>query len=94
MKRVEQYKVPVLAGVIPLKSAGMAKFMNKNVAGVSVPQAMIDRISKAEDKIQDRHRNVRRTDQISQRYVPGRPHHGHRLGEKSPGDTSSGGTIE
>jgi 5,10-methylenetetrahydrofolate reductase len=50
MKRVEQCKVPVLAGVIPLKSAGMAKFMNKNVAGVNVPQSMIDRISKAEDK--------------------------------------------
>ena len=50
MKRVEQFKVPVLAGVIPLKSAGMAKFMNKNVAGVCVPQTMIDRISKAEDK--------------------------------------------
>ena len=28
----------------------MAKFMNKNVAGVSVPQSMIDKISKAEDK--------------------------------------------
>jgi len=50
MKRVEPYKVPVLAGVIPLKSAGMAKFMNKSVAGVCVPQAMIDKISKAEDK--------------------------------------------
>jgi methylenetetrahydrofolate reductase (NADPH) len=50
MKRVEQYEVPVLAGVIPLKSAGMAKFMNKNVAGINVPQAMIDKISKAEDK--------------------------------------------
>ena len=50
MKRVEQYKVPILAGVIPLKSAGMAKFMNKSVAGINVPQSMIDRISKAEDK--------------------------------------------
>jgi len=50
MKRVEQYKVPVMAGIIPLKSAGMAKYMNKNVAGVNVPQAMIDKISQAEDK--------------------------------------------
>ena len=50
IKRVEQYKVPILAGVIPLKSAGMAKFMNKSVAGINVPQSMIDRISKAEDK--------------------------------------------
>jgi methylenetetrahydrofolate reductase (NADPH) len=50
MKRVEQYKVPVLAGVIPLKSAGMAKFMNKSVAGINVPQSMIDKMTKAEDK--------------------------------------------
>jgi methylenetetrahydrofolate reductase (NADPH) len=50
MKRIEQYKIPVLAGVIPLKSAGMAKYMNKSVAGVNVPQAMIDKITKAEDK--------------------------------------------
>jgi methylenetetrahydrofolate reductase (NADPH) len=50
IKRVEQYKIPILAGVIPLKSAGMAKFMNKNVAGINVPQTMIDKITKAEDK--------------------------------------------
>jgi methylenetetrahydrofolate reductase (NADPH) len=50
MKRVEHFKIPVMAGVIPLKSAGMARFMNKNVAGVHVPDALVDRISKAEDK--------------------------------------------
>ncbi|HEX9896987.1 MAG TPA: methylenetetrahydrofolate reductase [Dehalococcoidales bacterium] len=50
MKRVEQYKIPVLAGVIPLKSAGMARFMNKNVAGINVPEPMISRMTKAEDK--------------------------------------------
>jgi methylenetetrahydrofolate reductase (NADPH) len=50
MKRVERYKVPVLAGVIPLKSAGMARFMNKNVAGINVPEPMIDRMTKAENK--------------------------------------------
>jgi methylenetetrahydrofolate reductase (NADPH) len=50
MKRVEGFRVPILAGIIPLKSAGMAKFMNKNVAGVSVPQEMIDQMTQAEDK--------------------------------------------
>jgi methylenetetrahydrofolate reductase (NADPH) len=50
MKRVEQYKVPVIAGVIPLKSAGMAEYMNKNVAGIHVPEDMINKMSKAEDK--------------------------------------------
>jgi 5,10-methylenetetrahydrofolate reductase len=50
MKRVEKLKVPVLAGVIPLKSAGMAKFMNKNVSGVFVPDELIQKMTDAEDK--------------------------------------------
>ncbi|MFH1646770.1 MAG: methylenetetrahydrofolate reductase [Chloroflexota bacterium] len=50
MKRVARLKVPVLAGVIPLKSAGMARFMNKNVSGVFVPEELIDKMVDAEDK--------------------------------------------
>ncbi|MCX7912819.1 MAG: methylenetetrahydrofolate reductase, partial [Dehalococcoidales bacterium] len=41
MKRVEKFGVPVMAGVIPLKNAGMAKYMNANVAGVHVPDDII-----------------------------------------------------
>ena len=52
MKRVEGFNIPILAGIIPLKSAGMARFMNKNVAGVSVPEELIDQMSKTEDKVQ------------------------------------------
>jgi len=52
MKRVESYQVPVLAGIIPLKSAGMARFMNKNIAGISIPDELINRMAKAEDKAQ------------------------------------------
>jgi len=51
MKRAEQFKVPILAGVIPLKSAGMARFMNKNVSGVFVPDQFIDQMVAAEDKV-------------------------------------------
>ena len=50
MKRVEGFRVPVLAGVIPLKSVGMARFMNKNVAGVFVPDELINKMAEAEDK--------------------------------------------
>ncbi len=50
MKRVEKFKVPVLVGIIPLKSVGMAKFMNKNVAGVFVPDDLIQKMTDAEDK--------------------------------------------
>ena len=50
MKRVEGFKVPVLAGIIPLKSAGMARFMNNNVAGVFVPEELIEKMADAEDR--------------------------------------------
>ncbi len=52
MKRVKGFGVPVMAGVIPLKSVGMARFMNKNVAGVCVPKETIQRCAAAEDKTQ------------------------------------------
>lgn len=39
--------VPVMAGIIPLKSAGMARFMNENVPGIAVPEGMIARLDAA-----------------------------------------------
>ena len=38
-------QVAILAGVTPLKSAGMAKYMKKNVPGMDVPDSLIERIS-------------------------------------------------
>jgi methylenetetrahydrofolate reductase (NADH) len=38
-------KVALLAGITPLKSAGMAKFMRKNVAGMDIPDEVIERLS-------------------------------------------------
>ena len=38
-------KVKILAGVTPLKSAGMAKFMNRMVAGIEIPDELIKRIA-------------------------------------------------
>ena len=52
MKRAGKFGVPILAGIIPLKSAGMARFMNKNVSGVFVPDKLIEKMSAAEDKTQ------------------------------------------
>ncbi|KPK92283.1 MAG: methylenetetrahydrofolate reductase [Deltaproteobacteria bacterium SM23_61] len=51
MKRVTPFRVPVLAGIILLKSAGMARFMNKNVAGVFVPEPLIQKMAKAGDRV-------------------------------------------
>jgi methylenetetrahydrofolate reductase (NADPH) len=50
MRRAGKFGIPILAGIIPLKSAGMAKFMNKNVSGVFVPDELIEKMTAAEDK--------------------------------------------
>jgi methylenetetrahydrofolate reductase (NADPH) len=47
MEYARQFPVKILAGIILLTSAPMARFMNKNVAGVMVPQDLIDEMADA-----------------------------------------------
>lgn len=44
---------PVLAGIFLLKSAKNAKFINKYVPGVDIPEAIIDRLAKAEKPLEE-----------------------------------------
>ena len=48
MRYARQFPVKILAGIILLTSAPMARFMNKNVAGVNVPQDLIDEMASAQ----------------------------------------------
>jgi 5,10-methylenetetrahydrofolate reductase len=41
MNAVAKYNVPVIAGIVLLKSAAMARFMNESVAGINVPDSII-----------------------------------------------------
>ena len=50
MKATAYLEVPVMVGIVLLKSAGMARFMNKNVAGVHVPDNLIEEMDGAEDR--------------------------------------------
>jgi methylenetetrahydrofolate reductase (NADPH) len=42
-------QVHILAGVIPIKSAGMARYMKNNVPGVIVPDEVVNRLAGAEN---------------------------------------------
>jgi len=44
LESVKHLKTTILAGIVLLKSAGMAKYMNENVAGVYVPDNLIEEI--------------------------------------------------
>jgi methylenetetrahydrofolate reductase (NADPH) len=47
MKYARQYPVKILAGIVLLVSAKMAKYMNDNVPGIFVPQNLIDELAGA-----------------------------------------------
>jgi len=51
LNKTKHLKVPILGGIVLLKSAGMARFMNKNVAGVSVPDDLIKEMEETKDKV-------------------------------------------
>ena len=48
MEKIKHLDVPVLVGIVFLKSAGMAKFMNKDVAGVNVPDEIIGEMAEVQ----------------------------------------------
>ncbi len=50
LNKTRHLKTTILAGIVLLKSAGMARFMNKNVAGISVPDNLIKEMEEAKDK--------------------------------------------
>ncbi len=43
-------KASIMAGIIPVKSLGAARYMKNNVAGITIPDTMIDRLKGAEKK--------------------------------------------
>ncbi len=53
MERAKEFKVPVIAGLMILKSAGMARYINKHVEGVLIPEGVIERLLKAPDKVEE-----------------------------------------
>lgn len=50
MEKAKEFGKPVQVGIIIPKSAGMAKFMNNNVAGIHVPDEMIEELAKDKER--------------------------------------------
>ena len=47
MQHVRQFPVKILAGIVLLSSARMARFMTENIPGIFVPQHLIDELASA-----------------------------------------------
>ena len=54
MEKARREGVKIMAGIVLLVSAGMARYMNKNVPGIFVPEELIDEMSTAnkDDRIE------------------------------------------
>ncbi len=53
MDYASKIECKVLAGIIPLKSAGMAKFMNRSVPGIRVPDSLIERLKNSSEPVKE-----------------------------------------
>ena len=51
IKRVDTSRVAVIPTIMLLKSAGMARYIDRNIKHISIPKAMIRDIQKAPDKL-------------------------------------------
>jgi homocysteine S-methyltransferase len=50
LQRVEQYRIPIIAGIWPLVSLRNAEFLANEVPGVVVPQEVLERMRRAQEK--------------------------------------------
>ncbi|MBW1681041.1 MAG: methylenetetrahydrofolate reductase [Deltaproteobacteria bacterium] len=51
LKRLDRQKIAVIPTVLLLKSAGMARYIDRNIPHISIPSDMIQSIQKASDKL-------------------------------------------
>jgi methionine synthase / methylenetetrahydrofolate reductase(NADPH) len=53
LKRIEHFKIPVIAGLWPLTSIRNAEFMNNEIPGCSVPESILSRLRKVQESKED-----------------------------------------
>jgi methionine synthase / methylenetetrahydrofolate reductase(NADPH) len=64
LRRIEDCKMPVIVGLLPLSSYKMAEFLNYEVPGCSVPDPILERMRKAETPETARAEGIRITQGI------------------------------
>ena len=53
MLAMQPLQVPVIAGVLLIRSARMARFLNDNIPGVQVPETLVQRLESAEKPLSE-----------------------------------------
>jgi 5,10-methylenetetrahydrofolate reductase len=53
MTAMQPLKTPVLVGVLLVRNAKMARFLNENIPGVRMPEALVERLDAATDPLEE-----------------------------------------
>ena len=64
VRRIEDCKIPVIVGLLPLSSYKMAEFLNYEVPGCSVPDSILERMQKAGSRESSRAEGIRIAQEI------------------------------
>lgn len=67
LKETRKYSVPIIIGIFPLKSYGVADYFDKNVPGVKVPKELMGALAKASE-ISDKNLRRLKYDEINLNY--------------------------
>jgi 5,10-methylenetetrahydrofolate reductase len=67
LKEINSYKIPVLIGIFPLRSFGVAKYFDETIPGIKVPKELFDALKKAK-RISDKKARRAKYDQINLNY--------------------------
>lgn len=65
LKEVERFEVPVILGIFPLKSYGIAEFFDKNVPGCAVPRHLLESLKEIDKEIADKQKRKQKIDELN-----------------------------
>lgn len=64
LEETTHFKIPILVGVFPCKSYGVAKFFDEHIPGVSVPTEFMEKLRKV-DEITDKRARKQKIDEVN-----------------------------
>lgn len=64
LKEIKKFKIPILVGLFPCKSYGVANFFDKHIPGVHVPKEYMDELKKT-SKLEDKRKRKNKYDEIN-----------------------------
>lgn len=67
LREMKRHSIPVLLGIFPCRSYGVAEFISKKVPGISVPKDFMDELKKAEE-VGNNSRRKSRIEDVNVRY--------------------------